>query len=90
MSHPLLLKNTEVYVGPWAPCPNAEGHVQVEGLVAGEDEIVIRIRDTQEEMDDTVLTISCSTSADIGPFEKALIRAERTKSSGKEVSVWVS
>ena len=87
---PLLLANTETYDGPFTFTAGLEGDIEAEGLVAGEDEVVIRIRDPDEEEADTVITLQCNAVVSVGPLKKALVQACRTKSSGSEVHVWVS
>lgn len=90
VDRPLLLACTEVYDGPWTPTGDLEGYICAEGLVDGEDEIVISIRDLEELVPDTVLTMQRDAEIHLGGVEKALIRAQRTRSSGSEVHVWVS
>jgi hypothetical protein len=90
MSRPLLLANTMVYKGPWTPARGLEGVIRAEGLVKGEDEVVIVVRDPDESESDTMVTMQYDAKIEIGPIKKALIRALRTKSSGAEVHVWVS
>lgn len=89
MSRPLLLACTQVYPGPWVPTSGLAGGIKVEGLVHGLDEVVIRVRDITESEEDTVIIIDRDMEMRID-LKGTLVRAERTKSSGKEVSVWLS
>jgi hypothetical protein len=84
------MANTRVYEGPFTFTRGLNGAIAAQGLVDGEDEVVIRIRDPDEEEPDIKITIQCDVEITLGPFEKALVQACRTKSSGSEVSVWVS
>jgi hypothetical protein len=88
MSRPLLLVCTEVYPGPWVPTMGLEGRIEADGMVEGIDEVVIQIRDTLEMEPDTVIVLEedCEVKVDL---KYSLIRALRTKSSGREVSVWL-
>lgn len=90
MGRPLLLANTEVYDGPWTPTKDLAGIITAEGLVDGEDEVVISIRDPDEQDRDYIFTFQCNAEISIGEIPKALIRACRTRSSGSEVHIWVS
>lgn len=87
MSRPLLLACTEVYPGPWVPTSGLKGIVRAEGLIPELDEVVLRIRDITEE--DTVVTIDRDMAFQID-LSGAMARAERTKSSGSEVFIWLS
>lgn len=82
------MANTEVYDGPWTPTKDLVGIIAAEGLVAGEDEVVVSIRDPLEIERDIVLTIQMNSEVNIGHIPKALIQARRTKSSGAEIHVW--
>lgn len=90
MGRPLLLAHEVVCEGPWTPTADLDGKIRANGLKAGEDEIVIRIRDPDEREPDYVLTIQCDSELNIGPLKRALIQANHTIASGNEVFVWVS
>lgn len=87
-STPLLLACTSLYMGPWVPAADAEGVIRAEGLVVGEDEVVVHIRDVREEEPDTIITLQLDAEVKLG-VKASLIRVERTLSSGHEVSVWL-
>jgi len=87
---PLLLANRVVYDGPWTLTRDLEGDIRVTGMVSGEDEVVICIRDPNESESDVVITVQKNVEMNIGEITKALIQAKRTISSGSEVAVWVS
>lgn len=90
MGSPLLLAHETVRVGPWIPTANLDGVIKASGLKAGEDEVVVRVRDPDEKESDYVLTIQCDSVVNIGPLKRALIQANHTIASGSEVFVWVS
>lgn len=89
MSRPLLLACTEVYPGPWVPTSGLQGFITAEGLVAKVDEVRIQIRDITESEEDTILTIDQDMEVRID-LSRAMIRAQRTKSSGSEVFIWLN
>lgn len=92
---PLLVANNGPYTGPWVPMVGLDGEVTAEGLEPGIDEVIVEVRPTndtpyQESDTDTVITFTCDGKVVIKPQEKALIRARRVRSSGKEIHLWVS
>lgn len=89
MSRPLLLACSSLYLGPWVPTIGLKGTIRSEGLVDRVDEVVVRIRDVTEQEEDTIITIDADMEIKID-LTGALIRAERTKSSGSEVFIWLS
>ena len=79
---------TQVYVGPWVPGSGLKGEVAVSGMVKGEDAVTIRIRDTKEEEPDTLISVDEDMEMTVD-LKMSTVRAERTKSSGSEVFVWL-
>lgn len=88
MSRPLLLGCNAIYLGPWVPTSGLKGELSVQGMCPILDEVVIRIRDTTEREEDTVITVERDMSMKVD-LKHSLIRAERTKSTGAEVYVWL-
>jgi hypothetical protein len=71
------------------PTDGLEGKITVQGIREGKDEVVIRIRDTLEKEEDTVVEVDKNMEFTID-LKHSLVRAERTKSSGNEIFVWLN
>lgn len=86
---PLLMGNSIVYNGPWVPLHPEATKIEVEGMAEG-DELLIQVRDVDEQVADFKLILNEDAEIDISSAKPALVRACRLRTSGREIFVWVS
>lgn len=88
MNRPLLMANDRRYCGPWVPVHDMAGKISVRGLSGAEaDELVVRLESIRR-VDERVFTQDGDYS--YVPEPGLMAQAERVRSSGVEVFVWVS
>jgi len=87
---PLLLANTDVYGGPWVPTPAPPHRVVAHGLIPNEDEVAIMVRSAAPGTCLVVSVLRADNTVELDGNCRDFVRAVRRKSSGAEVSIWVS
>ena len=84
-TRPLLVCNTDPYLGPWVPTERTSGVVWVDGLESTEN----------GDKDLVIIHTSMGRSYPVGsdlPLKvspASRVRAQRVLSTGREVSVWL-